>query len=227
MFNISSADVFRQRQTVADLRFVATTAHPAVLTRIASGVSGLDPQIASRHVASGATTFQVPEHDDLISVLLLAAALPDDDFPAFIVSTAMLLLDRLQKGGLRDDLYWNWDAFADHYRLADDAERAAIMGGFRCLMRVRDLYLSHPPTDADCMTWPEFLPMNGSTTAEEAGRLWTQRSRDFAPLKPEERRMFRHLAERAEGMAPPDPNTCPTVPPMPITRTDAPLPRPV
>jgi hypothetical protein len=69
----------------------------------------------------------------LHETLLLAASMPDDDFEAFIVATMILLADRLQGGAGPDDLFWHWDAFAEHYLTAAPVPRAALILGFHGL----------------------------------------------------------------------------------------------
>ena len=211
MFVTGFADVFRLRQAIADLSHQVATASPQVLARIADQGRTTGSSELLRH-AAGAGTFDLPRDDDMLSAVLLAAALPDDDHRAFTVATALLLLDRLKNGGGRDDLYWNWDAFADHYRLAAPAMRAAIMCGFRALTFARGLYLSHPPTPEDCLTEPGFAT-DLDPSPEEAARLWRARVAQTAPLTADERRLFRHFVEREAGMAPEYPDSCPPVPP--------------
>jgi hypothetical protein len=211
MFVPSAADVFRSRQAVSDLSHQITTASPQVLARIARHGRSTGSADLLRH-AAGAGVFEMPRDEDMIAAVLLAAALPDEDFRGFTVATALLLLDRLQNGGGKDDLYWNWDAFADHYRLAPDVVRAALMNGFRALIVARGLYLSNPPTEWDCLTETDFDP-ELTLTAEEAGRMWTERTSRTEPLTGRERRIYRHLVERDESIAPDQPQTCPTVPP--------------
>ena len=196
---------------MSDLSHQITTASPQVLARIARQGRSTGSADLLRH-AAGPGVFEMPRDEDMISAVLLAAALPDEDFRGFTVATALLLLDRLQNGGGRDDLYWNWDAFADHYRLAPDPQRAALMNGFRALIVSRGLYLSNPPTAGDCLTEREFDP-DLTLSAEEAGRMWAERASRSEPLTGRERRLFRHLVERDEGIAPAQPQTCPTVPP--------------
>lgn len=165
------------------------------------------------HVAARGPTFVLPRDEGMLSALVLFAAMPDDDFPAFLFATALLIADRLHFGAGRDDLYWNWDAFADHYRLADDVRRAAIMGGFRALALTRGLELSDPPGERDCLTEPE-IALGDPPDAEDAGRLWSRTVRQPGALTSEQKSHFRFLVERDIGMAPPDPETCPVVPPL-------------
>jgi hypothetical protein len=72
----------------------------------------------------------LPLHESL----LLAATMPDDDFEAFVLATMILLADRLQGGAGTDDLFWHWDAFAEHYLTAAPPQRAAIILGFHGLV---------------------------------------------------------------------------------------------
>lgn len=215
MYSNESADVFRIRQALGDLRAETRAVSSDVLARIAGNGGNLDPLELVRRVAEDELAFTLPRDEDLVFAVLLAAALPDDDFPAFAHATVLLLIDRLSAGGSRDDLYWNWDAFADQYRLAEAQTRAAIMGGFRALTLSRGLWLSNPPTERDCLTLIDDRPDEAALSAEDAGALWQARSRQDAPLTREERRVFRFLVEREAGMAPSDPEAAPLVPPIP------------
>ena len=53
--------------------------------------------------------------EEFLGSLTTAAAMPDEDFSRFVVATAILLLDRIQDGGGTDDLYWNFEAFREHF----------------------------------------------------------------------------------------------------------------
>jgi hypothetical protein len=84
--------------------------------------------------------------------LLLAATLPDDDVDAFATATAILLADRLQRGGGEDDLYWHWDAFRPHYRLLEAPARAAVFQGYGQAHRAGLVTLDVLPGPADLVT---------------------------------------------------------------------------
>ena len=129
---------FRQMQTAADLVQIAGTASAATLDRISTGFVS-EPSDKILRAALNRLIFddggRVPagDPDDVYWPLLVAAARPEDDFDAFITSTAILLADRLQGGAGTDDLYWNWDAFLPHYRLLAAPVRSVLMQGFlRC-----------------------------------------------------------------------------------------------
>jgi hypothetical protein len=68
---------------------------------------------------------------ELHAALVFAATLPNDDYAGFLLSTSVLLADRLQGGLGTDDLFWHWDAFRAHYRIAEVVPRVTIMQGFR------------------------------------------------------------------------------------------------
>ena len=146
----SAAEVFRTRQVVSDLTALIAHAGRSAFHRITPQSARLDGLFAAS--AEGRGCFRFPRDRDLYGEVVLAAALPDDDFPAFTTATALLLLDRIQYGSGEDDLYWNWDAFADHYRLADPPVRAAIMNGFRTAAAAGRVSISNPPDDDDCLT---------------------------------------------------------------------------
>lgn len=209
----SAADVFRVRQAAADLRFLGQAAKPSLLARVADVSPELSAETLMLHVAARGPTFVLPRDEVMMSTLILCAAMPDDDFPAFLFATCLLIADRLHFGAGRDDLYWNWDAFSNHYRLADDVRRAAIMGGYRALAIERGLDLSDPPTERDCLTEPE-IALADPPDPDEAGRQWSRVVRQPGALTAEQKSHFRYLVEREAGIAPPDPETCPVVPPL-------------
>lgn len=205
---MSSADVFRTRQAVADLLQVVHLHRNAVL-RI--GASGADRDSLERIVQNSAI---IPdEKGRSYTSILLAAALPDEDFNAFILSTAILLADRLQSGGGDEDLYWNFDAFHDHYLLADAPVRAALMNGFRVAHETGKANLSHVPNEESCLTRSEkdvvqILRSEKSDnlvgmlatipTPAQAGSLWFQAADtdlNFAELV-----AYRFLYERDGSM---------------------------
>jgi hypothetical protein len=136
---MSFAIGFRPLQASHDLAHLARMAPRTVLMRIAAGVPPADmaPEAAKRAIFAlvheGACRltpdFTLPLHE----TLLLSASMPDDDFEAFVVATMILLADRLQGGAGPDDLYWHWDAFAEHYLTAAPVPRAALMLGFHGL----------------------------------------------------------------------------------------------
>lgn len=90
--------------------------------------------------------------EELHPCLLLTAALPQEDGPAFEAATALLLLDRLQGGAGPDDLFWHWDSFVDHYRSADPPVRAALMQGYAYCERLGLVELPDPPQNQDLCT---------------------------------------------------------------------------
>ena len=134
---------FRHRQVVQDLIAVARRADEAALRSLAEAVPGMRLDVAGQHralveVLAGDGTVPAEVADDLLPGLLLSATLPRLDELAFECATAILLADRLQGGSGSDTLEWHWDAFADHYRAADAAVRAALTQG---ILLCRDLGL--------------------------------------------------------------------------------------
>lgn len=169
--------------------------------------------------------FAFPRDKRPYGEVLLSAALPDDDFQSFTVATAILLLDRIQGGAGEDNLYWNWDAFADHFRMADPQVRALLMNGFRVAAAAGAVKLPELPSDADCLTHSADRVLQGLTGigAEEladairsdidpvaAGRLWTRRADQR--LARAEFDAFRHLFERPQSIAPDEPQVAPLIP---------------
>lgn len=219
----SSADVFRTRQSVSDLTAYISSAGRSALGRITSDCSG---EAFLGHVLDGhCGCFDFPGHRQAYGEVLLAAALPDDDFPAFTCATALLLLDRISNGSGEDDLYWNWDAFSDHYRLADPAIRATIMNAFRIGAEIGCVSVSCLPDPSDCLTlgreqvmrglgktgnWEIFKAIEKEVSADDAGRLWTGLAHH--PTTSEALAGFRYLFERSVSLAPEAPESVPTIP---------------
>lgn len=219
----SAADVFRTRQVTSDLTAYLTRSGRKTLCRVPSeqGVRGRLFSVLDKRGGR----FAFPGDRRAYGEVLLAAALPDDDYPAFTAATALLLLDRLNGGDGEDNLYWNWDAFRDHYRLADPPVRAMLMNAFRVAEASGRVALCDPPDPVDCLTErPESLVprlrMSGQgiladaidedVSPEIAGRLWTLMSR--TPSTPEQVAGFRYLYERPAAFAPPDRGNAPPIP---------------
>lgn len=225
MFSISAADVFRTRQAVRDLKGLILSSSDATLERLAAGMADRRKTFAvgdfRRWLDTGGCRFSFPEDEPIYTAILLAAALPDDDYPGFTVATALLLCDALQDGDGSDDLYWNWLTFAPQYRMADAPVRATIMNGFRALNRSGRVTLGRGPSDADCMsrTRSEVLGMIGSdaslaaliegdSSSEAAGKHWsTAQSLSQSAL-----RAFRYLYERPGSIAPTAPENVALLP---------------
>lgn len=207
----SSAEVFRRRQVVSDLIGVVR-AHGSALDRLGSTLAERDD--ISEIVAQGCI-LTTPEQDRLASHLLLAAALPDDDFPAFICATSILVANRLSQGRGQDDLYWNWDVFRMHYRLADPPIRAALMNGFRAMDVAGMVTLDGGPSEDECLSMSEVdvlaalapsdpLELAPAISAKihetEAGQLWHAAANQT--LDEPTRAGFRYLYERPLSMEP-------------------------
>ena len=140
MSDVSSvAVVYRSLQAIRDLVGLAQTAPDSTVLRLAAGTPPVEMPAA---VAEAALADLIGRQDcrmrsdaalGLHETLLLAATLPDDDFEGFVLATLILLADRLQGGRGPDDLFWHFDAFVEHYALADAPYRAAIFAGYRAL----------------------------------------------------------------------------------------------
>ena len=135
---------FRRLQAVRDLRAVARTATQATVRRIIAGATQAVPE-DTFHALDRTHGFRLPD-EDLSQSLLLAGSLPDDDFDAFRIATAILLADRLQNGAIADTLFWYWDAFQSHYSLLPAWQRAAVMNGFAQANLDGYVDLYDPPT---------------------------------------------------------------------------------
>lgn len=208
----SSADVFRTRQSVQDLLEVVRL-HRAAMFR--QGTTGADHAEIEAIVAGGCVI--PPDGLRAYAHLLEAAAMPDDDFNSFVSATAVLIADRLQQGAGNDDLYWNFEAFEDHYLLADPPVRAALMNGFRIGARQGLLKLPRAPDFLTCLTRQQtdveqllhsaksnvlLEAVTTGVSAKVAGQLWAHDARKA--LTWPDRVGFRFLYERATSMAPDD-----------------------
>ncbi|MEM8802412.1 MAG: hypothetical protein AAGF55_07735 [Pseudomonadota bacterium] len=216
----SSANVFRIRQVVCDL-VVAVGMHREALQRL--GITGSDRESITRITADGRID---PEaHRNTVSNLLLAAAMPDEDFASFVGATLVLLSDKLQGGDGEDDLANNWLAFRQHYLLCDPPVRAALMNGFRLAENLGLVALKSPPEDQECMTYSRGdvvttvqsvglhelgVAIRKNALANEVGAMWQHTSED---QKSWQLLMgFRYLFERAESLQPPVPQEAALIP---------------
>ncbi len=217
---ISTADVFRTRQGVRDLLEVVHT-HRSAVDRL--GATGVDRTELLSIAKSGCVI--VDPGSRTYSSILLAAAMPDEDFNQFVVATAILLADRLQSGAGEDDLYWNYDAFKDHFALADPPIRAALMNGFRLGHQLGFLNLPDMPLPESCLTWqkPDVLQMlksdgdrllaemvENEAAAKTVGAGWTAAVN--RPLNLSSKIAYRYLYERPLSLAPDRPSDVPLIP---------------
>jgi hypothetical protein len=217
----STADVFRTRQALRDLLEVVHQNREVIFR---PGLTGAErdaiEKILNRNCRIVAT-------DDAraYSEIRLAAAMPDEDFAGFIAATALLLADRLQQGCGADNLFWNWDAFRDHYMLADPPVRAALMNGFRLGDILGRVSVGDPPSEQACLTLTRgdvvaSLRLDGAielaraieagVPAREAGEIWARSAK--GTLDWHELAAFRLLYERPESMSPPRPDETPLIP---------------
>lgn len=217
----STADVFRTRQALRDLLDVVHQNREAIFR---PGLTGAERDAIGKILDRGC---RIVATDDAraYSEIRLAAAMPEEHFNGFVVSTALLLADRLQQGCGGDDLYWNWDAFRDHYMLADPPARAALMNGFRLGDILGRLSLGDAPTEQACLTLGRgdvlsSLQRVGATelaralergiSSGEAGEIWARSANGH--LEWHEIAVFRYLYERPESMSPPEPKSVPLIP---------------
>ena len=224
-----TANVFRIRQAVGDLRALMAETSTATIQRILSDMPG-DMSDAERALdgtlSRSGGRFDLPRDGALYSAFLLAASQPDQDFPAFIAATGLLLLDRLQDGQGSDDLYWNWDSFRAHYALADPASRSALMNGYRIGALTGRVLIDAPPDPEDCLTLgrdgllasaahPEILALiRAEADPRMAGEAWTGMA-DYQS-DPADIAAMRYLYERPASMAPPAPERVRLIPWSPV-----------
>lgn len=219
----STAGVFRIRQVASDLTSYVSSDGRNAFRRVVP-VKEAD-RLLDRILFRQCGRMSFPEDEAFHGDILLAAALPDDDFPAFTAATALLLLDRLSGGDGQDDLYWNWDAFADHYRLADPKIRAVLMNGFRAAVEKGAADLAYMPDPADCLSEEPAaitdrleregerevaLALQAEPTPEEAAELWVRLAKRTPG--PAVMAAARYLYERPQSLAPEDPLAAPIIP---------------
>ncbi|MEL7026312.1 MAG: hypothetical protein AAGO57_03645, partial [Pseudomonadota bacterium] len=82
------------------------------------------------------------------------AALPDEDFPSFLLATQLVLIDVLSRRMMPAQIAHHWPTFRGHYRAASAVDRAAIAQAFRTVGLVQDTPISIPETLADRTTAP-------------------------------------------------------------------------
>lgn len=142
---------FQTLQVVADLQAVVVAGFDGLANRVAPDKK----QSLRRVIFDQKCRLSASDLDDAHADLLLMAARPDQGLGDFMAATALLLADRLQGGAGADDLFWNWDAFAAHYRKAPAPTRAAILHGFRLAHVTRRVNLEHVPEGRDLCTYDE------------------------------------------------------------------------
>ncbi|MEM6384690.1 MAG: hypothetical protein AAF718_00500 [Pseudomonadota bacterium] len=216
----SPADVFRTRQAVADLLDVVHLHRSAV-----SRIGATNAEVASIDLIVENGGIIPDEKSRFYSSILLAAAMPDEDFNSFVVATSILLTDRLQDGGGEENLYWNYEAFSDHYLLADAPVRAALMNAFRIAYRTGTCSLPEEPSAHTCLTRSkqDALVILGSERAEDliaavesnpseadAGAMWNALAPKQVTLAA--RVGFRYLYERPSSLAPEHPDQAALIP---------------
>jgi hypothetical protein len=216
----SKADVFRTRQAIRDLSEAAQIS----LSAVRRLVSTRDDQHVIDDLLIRGVPMERGKAGRFYADLLLAAAMPEEDFPCFTGATAILLVDLLRGGGW-DDLYWNWEAFHDHYRLADPPVRAALMNGFRNISESGRVTLKNGPSSFDCMSirredlklmlkqaeLSELVrAIDQEISAEMAGEMWHRQ--EHGDLSSQALSGFRFLYERPNSMAPPMPEKAALIP---------------
>jgi hypothetical protein len=238
----SDTGTFRRRQAIADLNRQRLLFPLATVRRIGAGIGyrsrgGPDVQRRLEWYFSGKAPAAELKRDGLVhGALLMASALPEDDFEPFVAATVVLLLERLSGAGGLDNGFWNWRRLAPHYRLAPPALRAAIMCGFREARRLGLVSLSGEPAAQDCLTVPRegvlaalgrnradhpFLSLvdeaiRTEADAQDAGDLWATLNASIARLPEVPRHAaeagIRYLYERPLSMAARDGSDLPLIP---------------
>ncbi|NNL18695.1 MAG: hypothetical protein HKP37_08155 [Boseongicola sp.] len=221
----SSADVFRTRQALGDLRSMIRRTPEDTQARMVAGFpsSAGDGAAVLARIFGDGVRFRHPDDFEVHTSVLLAAALPDDDFPAFVFATAIILCDVLQADDPPDALFWNWNSFHEQYAVADAPVRAALMNGFKMAELGGRIELDPALEAAWCLTQSRdgvLAALDGSgeraltaailseANATEAGRLWSGAETVSGPALAG----FRYLYERPEGLAPQSAASAPLIP---------------
>lgn len=142
---------FQTLQVVADLQSAAAIG----FTGLAERMKPAQKQLLRRVIFDQKCVLSASDADAIHPDLLLVAALPDKGLDVFLSATALLLADRLQGGAGADDLFWNWDAFQEHYRKGPSPVRAAVMNGFRWAHTTRRVNLEQGPEGRDLQTYDQ------------------------------------------------------------------------
>ena len=221
----SSADVFRTRQALGDLRGFVAQVPEETRARLIAGLPPLDESAVDTlvRVERDGLRFRHPKDTEIHTSVLLAAAMPDDDFPVFVYATALVLADMMQSDEAPDTLYWNWEAFHEHYSTADAPARAALLNGFRVAELAGRLELD-PRMDPnhyfrlDRRALLDQLERAGErglyaavladADPQDVGRLWVESDSLSGPAVA----AFRYFYERDAGLAPPSAETAPLIP---------------
>jgi len=238
----SEPDTFRRRQAIADLRHQAFILPAATIRRIGAGMDLRTPRASNLqkriewYFRGKAPLTNLRRDPAVLGAILMASALPDDDFEPFLAATALLVLERLATENGPDDAFWDWTRLAPHYRLAEPPVRAAIMCGFRESRRLGRIAFPGEPEPDDCLTKSRDEVIAGLTSlgtrhpllesvaqavsaeadGPEAGKLWAQFSRDVTSLPDEARHAvegaFRYLYERPASLYMPPDADAPIIP---------------
>ena len=229
---------FRRKQAIADLRHHTRSFPLATVRRIGAGIDvrreGANLQQRLEWYFRGKLPLSNLRSDAPASgAVLMASALPDEDFESFVAATVLLVLERLTSENGPDDGFWTWRRLAPHYRLAGPSVRAAIMCGFREAQRFARIALDEGPEPGDCMSasrdeilatlrddHPALALVRNAVMedpdASSAGALWMAQHRTVDTLSDDRRRAahrgFRHLYERPTSILIPAEAGAPVIP---------------
>lgn len=152
----SFADGFRTMQVARDLRFLVAVAPIETQVRIASEIPHAwlapDQARAALQALAAGEGLDKKTHSEVLPAVQKVAAFPQDDFPAFLFATFLLLEDVLKKGTPVSEIEHHWATFRGHYRAAQAVERAAIAQAIRLISLVQDAPISTPQSLADRTT---------------------------------------------------------------------------
>ncbi len=218
---------FRHMQAIADLRHHARAFPLASVRRIGAGIGtrtdgGTLQQRLEWYFRGQLPLSSLRSDPRTFGAVLMASALPEEDFDCFVAATVLLVLERLTSRNGPDEAFWKWRRLAPHFRLAPPSIRAAIMCGFREAGLLGRIRLGEAPAPADCLTAPRedtlaalvandhpvlglvAVAVNDNHPPASAGTLWLAQHRAVDTLSDDHRRAahrgFRHLYERPESI---------------------------
>ncbi|AVL53129.1 hypothetical protein CEP88_11280 [Roseobacter denitrificans] len=151
MRKIAAPKNFTMLQVLSDLQSAAV----AGCSELALQLSPRLREDLKRVVFDQECKMTAADVEALHAELMMVASMPNQNHPAFMTATIILLADRLNYGAGEDDLFWNWSAFRDRFREAPSPVRAALMNGFRRADMLGLVALDQRPKGTDLRTYEE------------------------------------------------------------------------
>ncbi len=154
--SMSFADSFRTLQAVRDLRILAALAPVEARARIAAGIptASIAPDMAQMalEALTQGNGLAPDVRDETIKSVQTQAALPNEDYPTFLLASFLLLIEVLSGRTPYLEIEHHWPTFREHYRAAAAVERAAIGQAFRRISTTQEIEIPRPEIRADRTT---------------------------------------------------------------------------